>query len=88
MLFSKLVKGKKGASLSLSLSQMGAKVAGFFLIPFFTSYLTTEDYGIISLFTVIVSTLGIVFNGGMASVVMRNYYDTLKWTSTSLFPTR
>lgn len=48
---------------------------GFFLIPIYTQSLTTSDYGILSIATIIISVLSIIFIFGLNYGVIRYYFD-------------
>ena len=47
------------------------KGVGFFLIPLYTAYLSPEDYGIISLSTIIASIFTIISTGGLRSAILK-----------------
>lgn len=57
-----------------TLSSIFEKAIPFLLLPVLTRYLTTSDYGIVSMFTVLVG-LTMPFTGlGMKAAVLRSYY--------------
>jgi len=49
---------------------------GFVLIPVYTHYLTTSDYGILQLVAITIEVVGIVVSLGIADAIYRFYYDT------------
>ena len=51
------------------------KGVGFFLIPLYTAYLSPEDYGIISLSTIIASIFTIISTGGLRSAILKFYFN-------------
>jgi O-antigen/teichoic acid export membrane protein len=52
-----------------------SKGVGFLLLPLYTAFLTPEDYGIISLATVVASIFGIIATGGLNGAVLKFYYN-------------
>jgi len=61
-------------SLGFTLGFLLTQAISFFLLPIYTRYLTTADYGIISLAAVISSVISIIFFFGMRSAISRFYY--------------
>jgi O-antigen/teichoic acid export membrane protein len=53
-----------------------SKVVGFLLIPVYTRYLTTSDYGILALTGVFGSILFVIINMGQSSAIFRSYFDS------------
>jgi len=51
------------------------QLVGFVMLPVYTRYLTPADYGILELITVTNSVLGILISVGVASAIIRFYYD-------------
>ncbi|WP_212637701.1 lipopolysaccharide biosynthesis protein [Desulfocicer vacuolatum] len=52
------------------------KLAAFFLIPIYTSYLTTEAYGTLELLELTTYVVGMFVAAGIGQAVMRFYYET------------
>lgn len=50
-------------------------VVGFLLIPIYTRYLTTSDYGIVAVSSSIFSVIEILLGMGLSSAIVRHYYD-------------
>ena len=57
--------------LLMSISSFGSKLLTFFLVPLYTSYLTTTEYGISDLITTTTSLLAPVFTVSIGEAVMR-----------------
>ena len=51
------------------------KCFSFFLLPLYTAYLTTEDYGINSIATSFIQTMSFVVAFSLFSAIMRFYVD-------------
>lgn len=51
------------------------KCFSFFLLPLYTSYLTTNDYGITSIATTFITTMGYIVAFSLFSSIMRFYVD-------------
>lgn len=51
------------------------KAVGFLLIPFYTHYLTTSDYGTLELLDLSVALIGLLLNMWMNASLVRHYYD-------------
>ena len=68
---SKLVKN----SIFYLIGNILPQVAGFVLLPIYTSYLDPEQYGILNSMTVLSSVVGIVLTLGIDRGIYRLYYD-------------
>lgn len=55
----------------LSISSLGTKLIYFFLIPLYTTYLTTQDYGIVDLINTIISLVIPVITLGLIESVLK-----------------
>jgi len=64
----------KGTSI-FTAGQVLIKATGFILIPIYTKYLTTEDYGVIGIVGVIVTILVAALSLGTPQAQTRFYYD-------------
>ena len=62
-------------SIIYSCSGLLLKCFSFFLLPLYTVYLTTEDYGINSVITSFISTASFIVAFSLFSAVMRFYVD-------------
>ena len=62
-------------SIIYSVSGLLLKCFSLFLLPLYTIYLTTEDYGITSVATSFAATMGYVVSLSLFSAVMRFYVD-------------
>src|SRR5579864_2023283 len=51
------------------------KMVGFFMIPFYTHYLTPADYGTLELLDLSLSLTGLVLTMWMNASVIRHYYE-------------
>ncbi len=69
------------SSALYAISMLLAKAAGFLLLPFYTSYISPADYGILSMLDLIGTYLAIVVSGGLNSAYMRFYHkkEDAKW---------
>ena len=67
-----LLKG----TLAVSLANSTTKFAAFLFLPLFTYYLSPEDYGMVSMVSIVVTFLTLVYNPGMVSATMRMYHAT------------
>lgn len=52
------------------------KLTSFILIPIYTQYLTTSDYGTLELLTLVMYFVSILLGSGISQAVVRLYYDT------------
>ncbi len=59
----------------LSISQLGTKTIGFFLIPLYTNILTTEEYGIYDLYSTTISLLIPILTLNIMQSIMRFSLD-------------
>lgn len=50
-----------------------AKALGFFMLPFYTHYLTPSDYGILEILDLSMSLFGMFLNMGMTAALLRAY---------------
>lgn len=62
-------------SIVYSCSGLLIKCFSFFLLPLYTAYLTTADYGITSVASSFISTMGFIVAFSLFSAVMRFYVD-------------
>lgn len=60
-------------SLLYSVGMIFSKAVGFFLVPIYTYYVTTEEYGIATTVTTFVSTFGIVVMLSLRAAMIRFY---------------
>ncbi len=51
------------------------KMVGFFMIPVYTHYLTTADYGVLELLDLSLALMGLVLTMWMNASIVRHYYD-------------
>ena len=58
-----------------SLGNILSKAVGFFLIPFYTHYLTPADYGTLELLDLSTALVGLLLNMWMNASVVRYYYE-------------
>ena len=74
---SKASSGKKVIlnSVIYSVSGLFLKCFSFFLLPLYTAYLTTEDYGITSVATSFIGTMSYVVSFSLYSAIKRFYVD-------------
>jgi O-antigen/teichoic acid export membrane protein len=61
-----------------SVSNIINRIAPFLLLPILTTYLSTEDYGIISIFTILVSILGALVGINTHGAITKNFFDRTK----------
>ena len=71
----KYIKEIGSQSIIYTFSNILTKAIGFLLIPIYTRYLSTSDYGIISMISSIVGIFTIIFAFGMDSSWSRFYFD-------------
>jgi O-antigen/teichoic acid export membrane protein len=57
-----------------SVGSILSKMVGFFMIPLYTSYLTTDDYGVLELLTLVSAVLSNVLALRIGSALMRYYF--------------
>jgi len=58
------------------MGQAATRLLGFLLIPLYTRFLTTDDYGILAVVLILPQILGDVSNLGIISAFYRFYFDT------------
>ena len=63
-------------SLIYGIGTVSRSLIGFILIPLYTRYLTTEEYGILALALVALASLNILFELGMSKALFRFYFET------------
>lgn len=63
-------------SLAMSLEKASQNMVGLILLPIFAIFLSPEDFGILSMFSLVVTALGLVYNPGTVSAAVRLYFDT------------
>lgn len=61
-------------SAAVSLAQATTKIVSLFILPVLTFYLTPEDYGTMSMVTLVVAFLNTLYNPGLTSATTRLYY--------------
>ena len=61
--------------VSLSAVNIGGKIVNLLILPVLTLYLSPADFGIIAIYMLIISFLGMLYNPGIVSVTLRLYYD-------------
>jgi O-antigen/teichoic acid export membrane protein len=59
-----------------TLGNILTKVVGFFMIPIYTHYLSTADYGILELLTLTSSILGMILSLRLPSALVRFYHES------------
>lgn len=64
-----------GHTLIYGLGNYGIKVFGFLLIPLYTRYLTTADYGVMALVSMYTQVMFILMNLGQSTSLFRFYYE-------------
>jgi len=57
------------------LGDVATSVVSLLLLPIFTSYLTTSDYGVITMLLTVEAVTKVVFRWGVDTAFMRLYYD-------------
>jgi len=67
----------KGSGI-YALGKILPKVMGFILIPLYTRFLTTSDYGIVAVVSVIIDIMIIILSMGLPASVTRYYFDYAK----------
>lgn len=70
------VKKLAAGSLAMSLEKASQNLVGLILLPIFAIYLSPEDFGILSMFSLVFTALGLIYNPGTLSSAVRLYYDT------------
>lgn len=69
------IRGLLKHSLIYGISNILRKAIGFLMIPVYTRYLTTSDYGTIQILDLIINIAGIMFSFGVSSSIFRFYYQ-------------
>lgn len=62
-------------TLLFTISSFGSKLLSFFLVPLYTSFLTTEDYGTADLISTLAQLLVFIFTANIAESVLRFAID-------------
>jgi len=60
-------------SLVYGVGNMLSKAIGFFMLPFYTHYLTPENYGVLEILDLSMSLLGMFLTMGLIAAVLRRY---------------
>lgn len=68
-------RGLLGHTLIYGLGNYGIKVVGFLLIPLYTRFLTTSDYGVMALVSMYTQVMFILMNLGQSTSLFRFYYE-------------
>lgn len=55
-----------------------SRLAGFLLIPVYTSYLETEDYGRLQIISITIELIGIIVSFGISDAIYRFYFEQKK----------
>lgn len=79
--------GKKQAAKHIAIYSVGSiirQLAGFIMLPIYTSYLTPSDYGVVGLLVVMISLFELVIGARFAQAVPKFYYESEEksWQST------
>ncbi len=79
--------GKKQAAKHIAIYSVGSiirQLAGFIMLPIYTSYLTPADYGVVGLLVVMIALFELVIGARFAQAVPKFYYesDEREWQST------
>ncbi len=74
--FSYYVKKLAAGSLAMSLEKASQNLVGLILLPIFARYLSPHDFGILSMFSLVLTALGLIYNPGTLSAAVRLYYDS------------
>ncbi|MGD8175222.1 lipopolysaccharide biosynthesis protein [Marinimicrobium sp. ARAG 43.8] len=79
--------GKKQAAKHIAIYSAGSiirQLAGFIMLPIYTSYLTPADYGVVGLLVVMISLFELVMGARFAQAVPKFYYesDEAAWQNT------
>jgi O-antigen/teichoic acid export membrane protein len=70
------VKKLAAGSLAMSLEKASQNLVGLILLPIFAMYLSPEDFGILAMFSLVITALGLIYNPGTLSSAVRLYFDT------------
>jgi O-antigen/teichoic acid export membrane protein len=63
-------------SLAMSLEKATQNMVGLILLPVFAIFLSPEDFGILAMFSLVATFLGLLYNPGTVSAAVRLYFDT------------
>lgn len=79
--------GKKQAAQHIAIYSVGSiirQLAGFIMLPIYTSYLTPSDYGVVGLLVVMISLFELVIGARFAQAVPKFYYESSahEWQAT------
>ena len=74
-LMSKSLKQFFLGGLSLSAVNISGKIVNLLVLPIITAYLSPKDFGVIAVYMLVISVLGMLYNPGIISVTLRLYYD-------------
>lgn len=72
-MFSDMKKLIKHSSI-YGLGMIFSKMVGFLMIPFYTHFLTPQDYGVLELLDLAVSLIGMFVGMGIGAAIFRYYY--------------
>ncbi len=70
-----IIKNLTRHSIIYAVAGLLSKAAGFIMIPLYTYYLTTSDYGALELIDLTSYTIGMFASMGIAQAVLRYYYE-------------
>jgi len=70
------IRGLFSDALAYGFGNYLSKIVGFLLIPVYTRYFTTADYGILALVNVFGAILFVFLNMGQGSAIFRHYFDS------------
>tara|TARA_R100000935_G_C2824293_1_gene161451 strand:+ start:55 stop:1500 length:1446 start_codon:yes stop_codon:yes gene_type:complete len=65
------------SSFLVTFIEASTKLITLLLLPVFTYYLSPEDFGLVSIVTLIVTVLSLLYNPGFTSATTRLYHDTV-----------
>lgn len=68
----------------MSAANAGSQIVALLLLPLFTSYLSPEEFGIISMVSTIVTVMALIYNPGIMSASMRLFHATKSETERKL----
>lgn len=63
-------------TIAVSIANAGSQIVGLLLLPLFTEYLSPKEFGIISMVSMIVTFLALLYNPGIMSGTMRLFHAT------------
>lgn len=70
-----LIKGIAKQSIIYAVADLCSRGIGFFMIPLYTYYLSTSDYGTLELIEITSYVVGLFMGMGIAQAVFRFYYE-------------